>query len=370
MAKTVKPFIRRDSPMSETIRENGRFAYLDRIRVFATVGVIALHSFHSYFSAPSNYGHLLWTLLAFVNEITRTAVPLFFMISGYLTLSRDIPDIPAFYKKKLLKIGLPFIIYDVFYYVISTIDFGTVPSVKGYFKGLLNSGNAYHLWFVYSILAMYLLAPFLRRLVVSCNIKQLWLLFALSIFQTTIRPFINVFLSKLGVGLYLADDGFMGYVGYFLLGYILGTYCNGKNFRRACIILAVLSFIVFPIITVDLIKSGESSSFIGGYAVNHYVEAAGIFLFFKHGFKKSNRVVKILSNVSFNAYLVHVFVLNMLSKLIAELQPYKLILLNVLVTCAVSFAWGLVVRLALVLVKLAKDKAHLASAQFRERRLR
>ncbi len=315
------------------------YSYIDFIRVFSIIMVITLHCICDYYANTANAGRALWYTLGYVNELARVGVPLFFMISGFLLLSRDITNVWEFYKKRILKVGIPFIIYDILYYVYMSAASGKTITVQRFFAELLNSGSAYHLWFVYSIIFIYLLMPFLQMIVKSCSRKMLMLFFVLTIFQTGIRPFINTAFGG-SVYIFLTDDGFVGYIGYVILGYILGTYDFGKGARRAIMALSALFFILTPIISMSSAARTGEFLFIGGYSINHYIEAAGVFIWCKTHFRKSNRLVSYLSGASFGAYLIHVLVLEIIKPVSLPLPPSVVMLIWLAVTLVLSFAWG------------------------------
>lgn len=341
--------------MSE-VSTKPRLVYLDYIRVTATVMVMVLHCIYVYYESSENYGLPLWRFLGYVDEFTRTGVPLFFMISGYLTLSRDINDFGAFYRKRFAKVGLPFIAYDVFYYLVGSANAGIEPTFEGYFKGFLVSGNEYHLWFVYSIMFMYLLAPFFRRIVVACNEGQIWFLVMLATFQTTLRPLFNYLFGSYGISLYLANDGFSAYMGYFILGYLLGTHAEGKWIKRTLYILGILSFVTVPYITAKSLMTDGTSFFTGGYTINHYLEAAALFLFFKEFANKPSRLITELSDVSFSAYLIHVFIIEFMREIPLGMSPLKLMSLYAAVAVVLSFLWGEGVKFLVNLIKTLLER--------------
>ena len=97
--------------MGET---KGKFDGIETLRALACFMVIVLHcapfSTESATSAETS-------LLVYI-ALSRAAVPLFFMITGYLLLDRD-EDIFLFYKKRLLRIAAPLLFYSIFYNTVS-----------------------------------------------------------------------------------------------------------------------------------------------------------------------------------------------------------------------------------------------------------
>ena len=329
--------------MSEVVLEKKkRYLYVDFIRVFAIVMVMLLHCICDYYNDIANSSNLLWKVLSYVNELARTGVPLFFMISGFLLLNDDIKSTSLFYKKRFLKVLIPFLVYDIFYYGLYSYINKNPMTIGGFFKELLVSGSAYHLWFIYSILILYLFIPFIKKIVDASSQKMLWLFLVLVTFQTTLRPFINT-IFKDSVYIYFADDGFVGYLGYMILGYILGKYDYKKLTNLIIILLGIVSFICVPLVTMtDAMKIGQFT-FNGGYSLNHYVEAAALFILFKLIIKNENKFVSKLSLVTFEAYFIHVFVILAIKKInFVNLSPAYLMIIWTVLTVIISFAWGFI----------------------------
>ena len=67
-----------------------RAAYLDFLRCFAIFSVLLLHTLVPVVTNTGVYGAPSWKLCVALDALTRVGVPLFFMLSGYLMLSREI----------------------------------------------------------------------------------------------------------------------------------------------------------------------------------------------------------------------------------------------------------------------------------------
>ena len=66
-----------------------RIAYLDFLRCLAIFLVILLHTLVPVVTNTGVYGAPSWKLCVALDALTRVGVPLFFMLSGYLMLSRE-----------------------------------------------------------------------------------------------------------------------------------------------------------------------------------------------------------------------------------------------------------------------------------------
>lgn len=328
-----------------------RYYYIDLIRVFAICMVIVLHCISGYYNEISNAGKCLWYILGYVNEFSRVGVPLFFMISGFLLLQSEIYSIKDFYKRRFLKICIPFLTYDIFYYIAAHF-----PKLSFYefIKELLNNGSAYHLWFIYSILFLYLIMPFIKIIADKIDIKVLAIFFVIVIFQTSIRPFVNT-VSGEKIYLYLSEELVCGHLGYVVLGYILGKYEVSPNVKRLIYITGIAFFVITPVLSMYGVKGGRDFLFHGGYSLNHYAEAAALFLLFKEKANRKYMGVHSLSLATMDAYFIHVFVLEEIKKIDWNLRPAVMIFIWIIVTMSISFVWGIIkINLANILKKYVK----------------
>ena len=103
------------------------------------------------------------------NQITRFAVPVFFLLSGLgLGLSRHPLKLPDFWLYRIRKTGIPYVLWSLFYFLVyqrSEIVGRTLFSNLYMFGHLLLTGGAAsHLWFVPVLLQLYLLYPGIKHL--------------------------------------------------------------------------------------------------------------------------------------------------------------------------------------------------------------
>jgi surface polysaccharide O-acyltransferase-like enzyme len=93
--------------------------------------------------------------------LSLIAVPIFFLLSGNLLLNpmnyKYEPPV-IFYKKRLTKVFIPFLLWSLFYIYNTT-------GVTGVLQGLKTISlypAAGHLWYIYPLLGYYLITPWLR----------------------------------------------------------------------------------------------------------------------------------------------------------------------------------------------------------------
>lgn len=285
---------------------SNRYTYIDALRIFSINMVIMLHCIRYYFN-DDYIGRAMWWVFGFVNELARTGVPLFFMISGYLLLSSpDTLNIKSFYKSRLSKFICPFLVWDAVYYCAHRVHNKQNILSFDFFKELLNTGSAYHLWFMYAIILLYFMLPFVKKIMDGFDLKGQMLFFIIAVFQTTIKPLFNIICGG-KIYLFLSEDGVVGYLGYMVLGYILGQYTfSGCKLWRVGICGGV-SWIVFSYWNCLLIQSGRGYVFNGGYTINHYIEAACLFMLFKScPWEKIKKPLQSASSLCLSVYFIHV----------------------------------------------------------------
>jgi len=294
---------------------NKRIFYLDLLRSFAIIMVVLLHSISPYLSEPTLFGGTSWYVNLILNAFTRTGVPLFFMISGALILSSSrTENFAQFYKKRLLHIIIPLVFWNIAYFSFKCIAGRAEFDLGALISGFLDSGTEYHLWYLYTLIGIYLLAPFLKILVNNCSSKQLVLLLFLMLFCTSIRPFIN---TVTPLYIYFFEPLFNGYIACFLMGYILSKIEYSKKVMWAFISLGVVG-LTLPVVLNHIHSSSGGIDLVMnfGYSICHYAMAAALFVIAKLLFAEKalfEKAVSSLSGSSFGIYLIHVAVIDIIT---------------------------------------------------------
>ena len=95
-------------------QERGFSAPVDLIRSVAIIGVILLHSANDLtIQHMSMLEAVRWTTVDVYQSLGRMGVPLFLLLTGALLLQPTKLDEPlgAFFRKRLARIGLPFLFW-------------------------------------------------------------------------------------------------------------------------------------------------------------------------------------------------------------------------------------------------------------------
>ncbi len=185
--------------MVEQRAEKKFISWADLIRVLAIFLVVVIHVSGQLTNVWGKISTDQWFIADIYGSIARVSVPLFFMMSGYLLLPRS-ESLRSFYTKRMPKVVIPFVVWSVIYL---SVFCGSQPATctPNYLWQFITLKRTYfHLWFLYSLISIYLILPFLR-LIFRPEIDRtiLWYLIGLwLIFQpvwATTTQFWNFFIN-------------------------------------------------------------------------------------------------------------------------------------------------------------------------------
>ena len=246
---------------------------------------------------------------SFYYTLSRVGVPLFFLISGYLLLSRQ-EDLQTFFKKRAARIIIPFLVWSVVYDVQNSEAFSSGVTLEGILKmfiRILRGPRETHLWFFYSLIGLYLLTPILRVFVAKARSSEILYYIALWFIAMPILFIVEAFTPlKNGFEIYYTG----GYVGYFLLGYLLGGLETKPPLLWPALGLFITNFIfTFAVFHFDLFPQESELVFRSYPSLNIILMSIGAFILIKAaGEKISLPLVRLsaeASKVSFGVYLIH-----------------------------------------------------------------
>ncbi|MBR4057557.1 MAG: acyltransferase family protein [Oscillospiraceae bacterium] len=153
-----------------------RELWADALRSLACVMVIVIHVCGTdWYTLPATGG--AWQLANVLDSLVRPAVPIFFMLSGSFLLRRE-PE-----GKKTLFMALRLFILWLVMYLFYAVKAGGVQLLqqpKMLLRALVFPQEHYHLWFLRTIVCLYLLLPVLRALVAYADGK--WVKWYLAVF--------------------------------------------------------------------------------------------------------------------------------------------------------------------------------------------
>ena len=198
---------------------------IDLIRTIAIVAVILLHTADDLTTITSmnSLEIVRWTTVDIYQSVGRMGVPLFVMLTGALLLvpSKAYEDLGTFFKKRFSRIGLPFVFWMVIYFIWDIFvenKLATAQSPINFVAQGILTGPYTQFWYIYMLIGLYLITPFLRLAVAQSSDKLFKYFAALWFVGTALVPFLYLLTPlKVDANLFTIP----AFVGYFVLGYYL-----------------------------------------------------------------------------------------------------------------------------------------------------
>ena len=328
-------------------KTNTNLEWADNLRFIATIFVIIIHVI---FPVVQNYATVdtgAWHTANIIESLCRSAVPIFVMLSGALLLGKQ-ENIDTFYNKRIKKIGLPFLCWSFIYFLVAYISEFVIGSSTQdkflWFVNNLKNGSCYHLWYLYMILGLYLIIPYLSKIVPSLKNKDYY-------FFITIWT-ISLFLNFPAIKDYFPNFDitfFTGYIGYLLLGFFLSDILSKQLSFRFGMIIFIVGWLTTFLLT--WISSSSEQKFVPTYynylSPNIALIAVGLFIMIIKSSQSNNlysRISKIISDYSYGIYLNHVLFITIGFKLGLSwktLNPFLGVSLTFLfvILLSVTFVW-------------------------------
>lgn len=254
-----------------------------------------------------------WYFNIITTPVLLSFVGIYFMMSGMFLLERGTERIGAFYKKRLIQIGIPFVVYDFIYYCYNVHTDGVVLSIPGhlaeFFRQVVTAGvpRAGHLWYMYALAAFYLCAPFLARMLKGMTDRELRLFLILMLVLQGLDVAGEI--TGISISPWAQYVLYTGWVYYFLLGYGLKRLCGKKQVPAAVFLAAlgllwdVASKVFLPWWTPANPHKSPAMVFLCG----------AIFLVFEHfgdGIPQwIGRAGRWISGYSYSIYLIHFLII-------------------------------------------------------------
>ena len=301
------------------MNKNNHVYYFDYLRVIAAISVIYMHVA----AGPLRRGiNLDWHFIDFFTCLGFTAVPLFFMMSGYLILSSEKTlDVTVLFKKRLPHLIIPLAGWTLISIIWTMVYSKSFSLALLYDKIVtsLSSPAMVHMWYMYTLIAMYVLSPIIAAALRNLDRNGHIYVFVLASL-VSVKAILRL-LCPPAIDRYLEIDiinkitFFSGHLSSFVLGYYLGNL--KKKLSNVALTISVIA--VLAIITIGTynltIKSGEyNQSFQSQAAGFEVLLASLIFLLFKQNFNKPSKILKHIPIVplSLSIYLMHNILLNMM----------------------------------------------------------
>ena len=295
--------------------------YFDLLNIFACFAVVALHvngAVHT-FAKTRN-----WVSCMFIEALFYFAVPVFFMLTGATLMNyRKRYDTGAFFKKRIFKTFVPFIIWSIIgicwsIFYTKGMKISDINTPAKFISAVINCKGMGIYWFFPALFSVYLTIPLFSLVDEDKRIGKKGIftyLILVYIVLNVLLPFVcrltgiqwNSALNAVSCG---------GYVVWFLIGYLLANTDINKKFRTLIYILGFMGFFMYFYLTVqNSFKTGRFDKTYAGYMnIPAIFMGTAVFVLFKYEkwnfiekHEKAVKFVRNLSTASFGVYLIHYY---------------------------------------------------------------
>ncbi len=289
----------------------------DYARTLAVMAVVLLHVSSFYVKniyvtqanvwwSSSNLHTFNWWVANLFDSSVRWCIPAFVMLSGALLLNPNKREtLRQFYRKRMHRILIPLIFWVIVYSFINVFYYH--QSVSKAWHLVVIGKPFYQMWYLYMLLGLYLITPFLRNLIQRFSSRTVTIMACCALLLAILwNLFVYIPIERPGYFIFWC----LKYVGYFLLGYQLSLLTIKKLHVSIPILCLILSILVTAVGTfMALPTHGPNVRFyLYGYLSPSVVimSLSAFVLFLKMGSNKNwNYCMRNLSMYTLGIYLIH-----------------------------------------------------------------
>ena len=239
-------------------------------------------------------------------------MPIFFILSGYFLLT-DKPhlSLEQFLKRRLTRILIPFAGVLLIYLFVrhwTVTEWGT---------NILTGKVSFHLWFMYSLVGLYLAVPLFEHLFASeKGLAVVKYYVAVWLAAAVLYPCAKEYWGwSIDVFRQFNCEHFFGFMGFFFVGGLLRRvrFARGKHLAFFALYAAASCCVAAMTVQYSHKVGKPAVLFVTNLSPFVVVQAAAIFAAFKD-VELPSRIVSLMARQSYWMYLVHLLVLEHIQK--------------------------------------------------------
>lgn len=294
-----------------------RFLSIDILRILAIVGVIAIHT-TSRTLEQSGFDILRIPFTLFLNQIARFAVPMFFLISGFtLEYTNTTPlNLTRYYKKRVIRILLPYLLWSMLYYrFLYKNPLSSIFSFN-FFRQLLFGEAAIQMYFIPSLIILYILFPLLHRflsffqkppVLILCTILQIIIL-SVDYYQGSFGIVTPVRIAVLNIYLFL--------IGMTASKKMPEIYEYVEKYFFLLLSLLLVSFgVCLYESRINFLRAYDSNVITSQWRVSIYLYtltlSALLITKLRNISSKYARIIQKISQLTFFVFFIHIFIISL-----------------------------------------------------------
>lgn len=274
------------------------------IRALAIIAVVMIHM------TPSGMYQV------FCRPFINYAVATFLFLSGFLT-KIDNDDWISFYKKRIKRVLIPYLIWTVLY-TLSSKNIGKLPN------NLITAKAAAPLYYIFVYIQFVLLTPLMGKLAKSKYCHLGWLIAPVSVivfkyYWLLTGNQLNSYINLIWV------DSCLGWFTFYYLGLMLGNRIIEKKYSlKVLMLLYIVSIIVQMAEGYGWLLLGEVN-YGSQVKLSSYLTSSlfllMVYAILQKGCEYRNSLLRVIGDYSFGIYLCHIMVLRYVTILNAVPYP-------------------------------------------------
>lgn len=340
----------------EKTTERQRYYFIDVLRVAACFLVIVNHTNSWIFMETVPTPCETWYASLTYFFISKIAVPIFIMISGYTMLDR----VDSYKKagKKVIRMILALYTFSLLYY-LGQWQVGARPyiGVKDFLLSVFQYSQTNAFWYMYMYIGLLLMLPFLQKMTANLSKKDVQIFIALCLFITGVWPIVEHWFPALTYSRLIDLSLFDSFVGILMIGYYMKKYVIPYKSNKK-LVASIITFVACTLFNVLMTR--REYDLMGGQDYLFYddrvylpivLASASVFYMVSH-LKVEGRFAKgmqLIGGCSFGIYLLADFFIGRMQWIwnvmcAKGIYPFAAIIVYEFVIFAVTFAITFVLK--------------------------
>lgn len=247
------------------------------------------------------------------------------MITGITLINyREKYDTKTFFKKRIVKTFIPFIVWSVIALLYSIYYLNSIKieqlNFKYIFNGIMGTQFMSIYWFFIPLFIIYLVIPILSAIDKEKRNSIFKYIIVMSFILNSLIPLVN---DIFNLGLNLSIKLILGteYISYALIGYLIDDGEINKKNKIVIYILGIIGLIVHIVFTyiISLDAGVVLRTYKGYNNLPCIFYSIAAFIFLKDIFKKFQnknfiKIIIFLSKYTFAIYLMHFYIMQIIQK--------------------------------------------------------
>lgn len=289
-----------------------RLGYIDYIKSFAILLVLLTHA-HELAVIKSV------PMTSILYSIDRMGVPLFLMASGILMLDKakekglEIFKSPRLYQFILLLIIYSILTNAITYHLKNNYSWFNSFSFAFEFNNILlygRTGSAVHLWYMFLFIPLYILSPYISKMVSSCSDRELLVFIAICVLLNQGATSYDALMGEATIINHFYKDMTGACLSFFIFGYWYCRKFNTPKIQMNNVLFGCFLFILTIYIKFNLeVEQGKILGVLNWYnsSISIAISSFGFFIVFYELTKnlKPSKAITFIAKFSFGTYLIH-----------------------------------------------------------------